>query len=102
MAATVIFHRLAAREFRTACRWYAQRSADLEQAFRDAIDGAAQKIADSPRLWPSFRTRYRWVRTRRFPYLLYYSILDADRVLVLAVAHSRRRPGYWVKRKLAD
>jgi plasmid stabilization system protein ParE len=99
MAVTVLFHRLANREFEAACRWYAQRNSDLELAFRDELDRAVERIADNPDQWPTFRTRFRWVRTRRFPYLLYYHIVDADCALVLAVAHSRRRPGYWLRRK---
>jgi hypothetical protein len=34
---------------------------------------------------------------RRFPYELYYAV-EPDRLLVLAVPHQRRRPGYWIDR----
>lgn len=43
MAATVLFHRLASREFNAACRWYAAKGADLEQAFRDEVDRAVTR-----------------------------------------------------------
>jgi plasmid stabilization system protein ParE len=94
----VIFHRLAAQEYLAVRRWYAQRSPQVAQAFADEVDRAAEKIAANPGQGPVFRQRYRWVRTRRFPYLLYYHVLDANRVLVMAVAHARRRPGYWQRR----
>ena len=45
-----------------------------------------------------FGTRYRWMRVRRFPYILYYEILDPFRVRVYAVAHTSRHPGYWLRR----
>jgi hypothetical protein len=45
-----------------------------------------------------YHRHYRWVRTRRFPYILYYRLVDADEVLIVAVAHARRRPGYWLRR----
>jgi plasmid stabilization system protein ParE len=66
--------------------------------FRNAIDRAVQQIAAGPEQGSPFRTHYRWVRTRRFPYVLYYHILDADHVVLLAVAHARRRSGYWLRR----
>jgi len=52
----------------------------------------------APQAGPSFRGRFRWVRLRRFPYLIYDLIIDSDRARVLAVAHARRRPGCWIRR----
>jgi hypothetical protein len=40
----------------------------------------------------------RWVRLRQFPYVIYYRI-DGDKPIVMAVAHGRRRLGYWLRRK---
>jgi hypothetical protein len=37
------------------------------------------------------------VRLTRFPYLVVYRE-DATRILVVAVAHEKRKPGYWRKR----
>jgi hypothetical protein len=45
------------------------------------------------------RQRYRWMRVKRFPYLLYYEIRDPQPVLIYAIAHGRRRPAYWMRRK---
>ena len=42
---------------------------------------------------------YRWLPVQRFPYVLYYEILDPTRVRVYAVAHTSRRPGYWLQRR---
>jgi len=98
MAVDVLFHRLAIQEYRAACRWYGRRSPRTEQAFRNAIDRAVQQIAADPEQWPTYRNHYRWVRTRRFPYVLYYHVLDEDHAVILAVAHARRRPGYWLRR----
>lgn len=39
----------------------------------------------------------RRVRVGRFPYQLAYMTED-DRIHILAVAHDRRRPGYWHRR----
>ncbi len=98
-AASVIFGRPARREMEKAYRWYARHSLQAAQRFADAVDRAVQQIASAPDRWPVYRAPYRWVRAGRYPYLLYYCILDPTRVLIMAVAHARRRPGYWLRRR---
>jgi plasmid stabilization system protein ParE len=83
----------------TASRnWYGRRSPAAAQRFVQAVDAAAQQIAAQPQAGPLFQNRYRWRRAGRFPYLLYYDIVAPDQVMILAVAHARRRPGYWRRR----
>ena len=41
---------------------------------------------------------YRWMHLPGFPYLLYYEIRDPHPVLIYALAHVSRRPGYWLRR----
>jgi plasmid stabilization system protein ParE len=96
----VRFHRLAAQEYIRAFGWYARRSPGAAQRFRDALDEAVRRIAGAPQSWPIFRGPYRWVRAGRFPYILYYRLVSSTDILILAVAHQRRRPGYWVRRSL--
>jgi toxin ParE1/3/4 len=43
-------------------------------------------------------TRFRFYRLKRFSYVIYYECMP-DRVRVVAIAHSRWRPGYWMSRK---
>ncbi len=60
-------------------------------------------IAENPRVsspWPGGRARDLKVRRflmERFPFALPYLVLE-ELVVVLAVAHVRRRPGYWLQR----
>jgi len=95
----VLFHRLASQEYLDALRWYARRSARIAQAFRDAVDQTVQRIAAAPDQGSPFRNRFRWFRTPRFPYLLYYVPINDTQIVVMAVAHARRRPGYWLRRQ---
>ena len=67
-------------------------------AFADEVDRAVVRIAESPTIGTEFRTHYRWVRLKRFPYLIYDREVGIDTVVVLAVAHKRRRLGYWLRR----
>jgi plasmid stabilization system protein ParE len=98
MTKIVLFHHLAAREYVAAHRWYARRSPAAAQRFREAIDRVVERLESDPEQGTPFRDSFRWMRTRRFPYLLYYEIFDPGPIWVYAVAHSRRRPGYWLRR----
>jgi plasmid stabilization system protein ParE len=99
MTVTVRFLRLALRELDAVRRRYMRRNPGRAQRFADAVDQAVQQIASNPFQWPVYRGPYRWVQTRRFPYILYYRILDPNTVRIHAVTHVGRRPGYWMRRK---
>jgi plasmid stabilization system protein ParE len=94
----VRFHRLAVREYEDTRTWYERRREGLGDAFTDEVDRAISRIARSPTRWPVVFVRFRRVRLRRFPYLLYYHVANDSLALVLAVAHARRRSGYWRRR----
>jgi len=95
----VIFHRLAIREFLKGRRWYAQRSPQTAARFRDAVDVAANRIERDPDGNLRLDNVYRYVRVKRFPYLLVYRRLVSTDILVTAVHHTARRSGYWKRRK---
>ena len=95
---TIEFHRLARGELRKAFGWYEKRRDGLGRLLVAEVDRAADQIAADPERWPIFRKQYRWARLKRFPYVLYFVIAEPSRVVVLAIAHSRRRSGYWQSR----
>ena len=84
-----------------AARWYERNRAGLGLEFLTAVDAAAARIEENPRigsLTPGIDDDgIRRVSVRRFPYHVVYIELP-DRLQVLAVAHDRRRPAYWVGR----
>lgn len=88
----------AEAEFESSARWYEQR-AGLRSEFVGAIDEAVYAIAEGPLRYPLWRPEspYRKYLVRRFPYLIFYRLRD-EYVEILAFAHARRRPGYWLQR----
>lgn len=96
MSVVVEFHRLAIRDYVSARRWYAPRG--VEAAFVQAVDAAVARIEANPAGGVPAHRPCRWVRAGRFPYLLYYRPVGASVVEVVAVAHSKRRLGYWLRR----
>jgi toxin ParE1/3/4 len=97
-ALQVVFHRLAAREYRSARDWYAERSAEVSQRFRLAVDVAVKRIAAQYEALPVLSGPYRRIRVNRFPYILICRVLAEGPVMVVAVAHTSRRPGDWRRR----
>ncbi len=94
----VAFHRLADRELAKACARYAREGEGLRLRFIAAVDAATERIAEAPLQWATYADKYRWIRVGKFAYVLYYQIISESCVLVLAVAHTSRRPGYWHRR----
>ena len=91
-------HRAAAEEFWSAVRWYKERSPRAAQRFRAEFKRVAKRIAADPDAGIVYRRVYRWMLLRRFPYVVYYRVIDPSLVVIFAVAHGRRRPGYWLGR----
>jgi plasmid stabilization system protein ParE len=98
MAATVVFHRLATQEYREARKWYAARSSHVAGRFGNAVDATVSRIAADPELLPLLVGSYRWSKVRGFPYLLVFRRRNDETVIVVAVAHGRRKFGYWRRR----
>ena len=93
----VEFHPAAEHEVLGAARWYAQHDAATAERFLWALDRAVELVADAPERWPGYLHGTRRVLLSRYPFTLVYR-LRTGRVLVLAVAHQRRLPGYWSSR----
>lgn len=97
--ATVRFHRLAAAEYKAALAWYRIRSEKAAGEFRNELRRMMQRLRTVTGSGTVFRGAYRWIRLRRFPYLLYFKIVSPDIIIIYAVAHARRRLGYWLRRR---
>ena len=85
-------HPLALAESEAAAAWYAERDPRMAARFVQELDVTLGLIVEAPDRWP-IDLGVRRALLSRFP----YSVLYRDeplRVLLLAVAHARRRPGY--------
>ena len=87
----------AEQEMLDAVAYYELRVDGLGRTFLDSIALAIKEIGDFPERWPIASQEVRRRLVSRFPYSLFYRV-DPDEVIVLAVAHHRRRPTYWLGR----
>ena len=90
-------HPEAAEETEAAIAWYLERSSSAAQSFADSVRNGLRTVAESPERWALFEADTRRYLLRDFPYAIIYQVTGVS-VQVVAVAHLRRRPGYWRKR----
>jgi plasmid stabilization system protein ParE len=93
----VRFHPAAAQEAEEAYDWYAARNPAAAYGFREELRPAVEAVAESPGSWPRYGARAQRYVFPRFPFSLVY-VRRPEEVEVVAVAHGRRRPGYWRSR----
>ena len=93
-------HRLALAELDRAADWYDGREPGLGFDFRDAIDDVLEAALVFPMAARAWRRSadIRVALVDRFPFSIPYRI-DGEVIVVLAIAHAKRRPGYWAKRR---
>ena len=94
----VTFHEAALAEYIAAITWYERDYPGRGARFSAAVERALAAIAAGPQAFPK-RFGVQAVPVQRFPYLVFFEIRDAETVRVLAVAHTKRRPGYWQARR---
>lgn len=92
----------AEAEASEAACWYDDQSTGLGELFLVEYAAALSAIEQAPLRFGLLETdlasRLRRCILRRFPYALIYEVLP-EKVVVLAVAHTSRRPGYWRDRE---
>jgi plasmid stabilization system protein ParE len=88
---------VAREEVHEAADYYAAISPDLGAAFKRELRQLMRLVATMPTAWPPVGPDTRRCLMTRFPYLVIYAPLPGE-LLVLAVGHQHRKPGYWRER----
>lgn len=94
---TVEFLNEAAEEFTEAALWYDSKEAGLGIRFRNEISHVVGRIVEDPLLWREREGGYRRVNCPVFPYFVAY-IIRNEKVIIVAIGHGHRMPGYWKSR----
>ena len=97
MPLPVRLHPKALEEAEAAVSWYRGRSALAALRFLDELDSAISQLAFNPSGHALFEGTTRRIVLPHFPYMLIFRERAAW-VEVIAIAHRRRRPGYWRER----
>jgi plasmid stabilization system protein ParE len=91
------FHPEALAEYEDAARHYRECQRGLELRFIGCVESAIRQILQTPERWRVFEADIRRCLTKVFPYALRYTI-EVDYILIIAVMHCHREPGYWLRR----
>jgi len=94
---TFSFHPEAEKEFLEAINYYEDRERGLGYDFSIEVFATIQNIVIYPTAWPAVEEGVRRCLVHRFPYGVIYSI-EQEEILILAVMHLHRHPGYWKNR----
>ncbi len=87
----------AEEEMTEASAFYETASVGLGSDFLDDVQRVVDALREHPGLGRALGQGLRQLRLHRFPFSLIYS-METDAILIVAVAHQRRSPGYWKDR----
>lgn len=90
-------HSAARAEYLEAWEWYEARSREAADAFEAEVQASLGLVVDRPEAWPIVRSGVRKKILDGFPYNLVF-VSEASGVYLLAVAHQKRHPDYWIER----
>ncbi|MBU2622989.1 MAG: type II toxin-antitoxin system RelE/ParE family toxin [Proteobacteria bacterium] len=94
---SVFFDPDAKAEFLAAVQYYESCQSGLGRRFKLIVQSALQKVAETPFQYRLIHKPFRRYLLPKFPYAIIFSI-EPDHIRIIAVAHTKRKPGYWQRR----
>ena len=89
-----MFHPEAALEFEEAVGFYKERGRRLGGRFAGEVRATIRRIIETPDRWRVLEGDVRRCFVRVFPYSVLYTV-EREFVLIIAIMHGKREPGYW-------
>lgn len=95
----IIVHPAASADLNNAAAFYSeQANRQLGLALITEFEKAASLLSGNPELGTPWVSGTRRFVLRRFPFNIVYRLFP-DHLFIIAIAHQKRRPGYWHRRK---
>ncbi|MFN0137291.1 MAG: type II toxin-antitoxin system RelE/ParE family toxin [Phycisphaerae bacterium] len=91
----------AVEDARAISRWYELRSERACGQFRESLAAAVEKVLAYPASGKRGPCGTRSILLHRFPYRVVYRSYS-NLIMVVAIAHTSRRPGYWRSRVASE
>jgi plasmid stabilization system protein ParE len=86
-------------EYREAAERYLAVSPRIASAFVDQVEATIRQVRENPTIWRTLEGDVRRCLVRRFPFGIYFTI-EPDEIVVWAIMHLHRQPGYWRARRV--
>ena len=94
---SIVFDPDTKAEFLAAVQYYESCQSGLGRRFKIFVQSALQKVAKTPFQYRLIHAPFRRYLLPKFPYAIIFSI-EPDHIRIFAVAHTKRKPGYWLRR----
>lgn len=101
MSKPLRFHSEALEELTAEAVYYESKSRGLGARFASEVEASTRIATEFPEMGAPFKYGTRRVFPKKFPFSVVYRI-QANEIVVLAVASDARKPGYWRNRKSND
>lgn len=84
-------------EFKEAVDYHERQCRGLGDDLESEVFAAIERASHDPTSYESFDSGIYRIPVQRFDYNIYYAV-EEDTLVIAAVMHNRRRPGYWKRR----
>jgi toxin ParE1/3/4 len=88
----------AAADVEGAYRWYENQRPGLGEEFLAALGASLEMIAAHPLAAPVVHKDIRRLLSRRFPYGVFYRLVEEE-IVVVGCLHAKRNPSVWRSRR---
>jgi plasmid stabilization system protein ParE len=88
----------AAADIRRAYVWYQRERDGLGEELLDEVRAAIDAVVTNPLAFPVLHRQTRRALVRRFPYGIFFRLMD-DCIVFVACFHTRRDPESWKRRR---
>ncbi|OUL23341.1 plasmid stabilization system protein [Nostoc sp. RF31YmG] len=96
----VVIHTEARKELDDAIAYYESQKIGLGLDLLSEVEKVIRKIQQNPNLGTPYKIAgVRRYSIQSFPYLIFYSEM-VDILWIIAIAHGKRKPGYWKNRQI--
>ena len=92
------FHEAAEKEFFAAIEYYESCQSGLGLRFSEEVYAGINRIIEHPDAWTQIDSKTRRCLINKFPFGILYLVFE-NNVLIIAIMHLQRKPGYWESRK---
>jgi plasmid stabilization system protein ParE len=95
------FHAEADADVVEAFAYYESQQSGIGIEFIDALEVALNRVLADPESFATIAGQARSIRLQRFPYSLIFHV-GSNEVVIIAVAHAKRRASYWRRRLTSE
>lgn len=95
----IVFHPLAEQELVDVASYYEEQNQGLGLDYLTEVEGAINLLINYPAAGVVVRGFVRRLILPKFPYSILYRIVDDNLIRILAIAHHKRKPVYWIGRE---